>query len=548
VPWKPEIAGLEPVTEGNDKRRRSADARRPSAVVGSNTNRGGHGGKSTALLAFLELMGIHNPPPIAAAPGDHAAGPATTPVFDAIEDDGTPKVIIKGASAGMLARAQAEEARRARTGEGTREGPQSFAKQREEGMSNKQRRALIEEARQRILGMTINFATSVKEREEEEARRRAKREEATRKGVEWHEMSNDEYVIATGQGQRASIKVQVYTTTKPKDPRDRKLGTRDGRLSSQKKFALKKNKKKATAAEGFSFLDMLRTFGSTKAHHRAILASTWIFLEEAEREFAAALLIQSWARRCIIYTEGPPPYLCRLSVTSLADALAIASRAVVSTVNGKVVFEVAAPTVEELTEAAVGAFRQNVDERDAEVEEAEESDDDDDDAPFVPPEPEAAPFSPPMTEVPTLKLEASPVASPRSLLEASVSGALKVLAGDAAHFADERSGFAYSKNYQIGPCGTCNDDGAGGDEAPDPDEDEEPDADMLEKMSKDWLLMMHCAREKLPAPFNELEGLMRDAGWRRPAALWQRVVRDLYNSEVLTVSQKSDGDIFEIWF
>ena len=119
---------------------------------------------------------------------------------------------------------------------------------------------------------------------------------------------------------------------------------------------------------------------------------------------------------------------------------------------------------------------------------------------------------------------------------------MEPLAGGSGHFADARSGFSYATNFAMGPCGTCaDDDDGGGDEEAD-------DAQMREKMAKDMVLVMLCERASLPASFNEITAKMVDVGWRRPPAQWQRVARELYEGETITVAQNSRGDIFEVWF
>ena len=80
------------------------------------------------------------------------------------------------------------------------------------------------------------------------------------------------------------------------------------------------------------------------------------------------------------------------------------------------------------------------------------------------------------------------------------------------------------------------------------DDDAADDAQMREKMAKDMVLVMLCERASLPASFNEITAKMADVGWRRPPAQWQRVARELYEGETITVAQNSRGDIFEVWF
>ena len=59
--------------------------------------------------------------------------------------------------------------------------------------------------------------------------------------------------------------------------------------------------------------------GSRRNQERALLASTWTFLEDAEREFAAALypVVGAPLRA---YVDEPPPYRCRLSVLACVGA------------------------------------------------------------------------------------------------------------------------------------------------------------------------------------------------------------------------------------
>ena len=47
----------------------------------------------------------------------------------------------------------------------------------------------------------------------------------------------------------------------------------------------------------------------------------WDLLEEREQKFAAAFLLQGWARR-VLYGDAPP-YPCRMDVRSLAAALSV---------------------------------------------------------------------------------------------------------------------------------------------------------------------------------------------------------------------------------
>ena len=142
--------------------------------------------------------------------------------------------------------------------------------------------------------------------------------------------------------------------------------------------------------------------------------------------------------------------------------------------------------------------------------------------------------------MPALRIETPQ--SPRAQLAAKIGDALRALAGGSGHFADAKSGFSYATNFAMGPCGTCaDDDDGGGDEEAD-------DAQMREKMAKDMVLVMLCERASLPASFNEITAKMADVGWRRPPAQWQRVARELYEGETITVAQNSRGDIFEVWF
>ena len=70
---------------------------------------------------------------------------------------------------------------------------------------------------------------------------------------------------------------------------------------------------------------LLRGGGDADAEARASrpASTTWQFLDEAEAAFVAALLIQTWARREILYKHALPTYACRLHVTSLRAAVAV---------------------------------------------------------------------------------------------------------------------------------------------------------------------------------------------------------------------------------
>ena len=86
--------------------------------------------------------------------------------------------------------------------------------------SPEERARLVEAARKRILAMTETFSTQVREREDEEERRRRKEKEYEHKGPEWRALEAEKFVVATGQGQSAVIRVQVETTAKRRDPGD----------------------------------------------------------------------------------------------------------------------------------------------------------------------------------------------------------------------------------------------------------------------------------------------------------------------------------------
>ena len=129
--------------------------------------------------------------------------------------------------------------------------------------------------------------------------------------------------------------------------------------------------------------------------------------------------------------------------------------------------------------------------------------------------------------------------SPRAFVHGLAREALARLLLDAPDgvFKDRRSGFAFAQDYPLGPR-----EAEGGDAPP------FSLAESRQKMAADWVLMMHVAAARLPAPFSELTGLLGDAGWTAPNDAWQEVVRGLFSDEVLSVSQNKAGDIYEVWF
>ena len=233
----------------------------------------------------------------------------------------------------------------------------------------------------------------------------------------------------------------------------------------------------------------------------------------------------------MLYPRQPPQLACRMGVTSLAKALVVAAKAQVKIVNGKKAYVVAPPPHEEFDEMVLRRFgrRRASDPKPPRL--------------VLPTAPAVEVAAAPAEKAPEVVDESPPAedepSSPHAFVNSLAHEALSRLLRDAPDgvFKDKRSGFVFTKDYPLGP-----------------HESETGDvppfslAESRQKMATDWVLMMHVAVARLPAPFSELKGLLGDAGWTAPNDAWQEVVKGLFTDEVLSVSQNKAGDIYEVWF
>ena len=455
--------------------------------------------KSAALHTFLQLMGVT--PDRAAAEG------------------------VKGAAAGVHARDRLQPQLRARPAV-------SFAAKQDGQLDDAERERALRETRRRILESTESFARAIEEREAEERRRRAKPDALEREATRWHTDGRQAVEVATGQG-TAVVEFEVFTTTDLS--KEKRAAPKKRALWKPGNSKAKKKDRKETRAAPFDLSTSVDRFHAMeqRLRERALFRATWNFLDDIEMEFAATLLLQSWARRAVLYSRQPPPRACRMSVTSLAKALVVAAKAEVRVVDGKKAYVVAPPPQAEFADVVIRRFgRQRATAAPAPPRLALPTST----SPAPPAEPAAAPA--PVVDAPPPADDDAP-SSPRAFVHGLAREALARLLLDAPDgvFKDRRSGFAFAQDYPLGPR-----EAEGGDAPP------FSLAESRQKMAADWVLMMHVAAARLPAPFSELTGLLGDAGWTAPNDAWQEVVRGLFSDEVLSVSQNKAGDIYEVWF
>ena len=425
-------------------------------------------------------------------------------------------------------------------------------------LTDGERRRMIDKAKRRILEQTELTQKRIQEREDEELRRRNQRDNyAGKRKTEWHSVVDQEYKVATSSGRADSIRLKVWTT---QDLEKKRPGPRKLVPFGRRGFKTKGSRRGKTEFSEFSLRDGKIAGGDPDADfsQHEIFMATWKFLDEEEREFAAAFYLQCWWRRKL-YADDPEMYArFRLETFSLLDALAASANAQPAVDDdGRTVF--ALPEKEPDPAAPLPTWyttnrrnsQQVIDElfKDTDLTkrqqpqlETKEAEPSPRVAPMIQPEPEPAAAPEPEPEP-----EAEPEPEDITQLQDELITNLLADRCSGGIFNDEKSGFVFSADYKLGPPGVGQDDAVSGGEP------ETPAARSArhEKMKRDWILAMHSIWV-WPTTWSRVHEMMTHAGWEGACALseseWQEAVQLLFREGAINVAQRKDGSVFELWF
>ena len=529
------------------------------------------GGYSAALVAYLQVLGIGG------------------------------EVAPANASGGVLARQYAAAAAGSdRPGKTAPNPLYNFATRNKDGsmVAAAERRRRVKEAVARLSKGTELFVQRVRAREAErvkEERAAALRRAPRSKSGLWHARQAAAASVARSTGDEAAIEYEVWSAklqdrrkAEEEDSRSNSLARQTRRRQLQQHpSAASLLQGRATDARPFAMLSARQHSNLLRrAEARPLFLATWKFLEDVEREFAAALYLQSWARRRVLHSQ-PDAVRGKAVVLSLLDALFQVRNAKPRWDRSKDPprrFYTLSPHEEEEIESLFGRrrkkkhSRRNLGDRLGDVspttsgeDEDDDEDDEEEDEEEEEEEEEEVPSrggrrasvqapGAPAEEKPAAQAEDRRRSSRRrrrrhrqreeedddddddELPELVLHKILPKFSKGKGVYVEPNSGYSYPLFYELGP------------PPRDEDEDDSPPHDPAnlhithrEKAKQDFVLVLRTFGT-LPTRLARVLPYLDRAGWNMPSPLeWQRIAHELVALNAIQVAQKANGEIFEAW-
>ena len=204
---------------------------------------------------------------------------------------------VKGAAAGVHARDRLQPQLRARPAV-------SFAAKQDGQLDDAERERALRETRRRILESTERRARSRSARRRSGGGARSPtRSSARRRGGTPTAGRRSRSRRARARRSSSSRCSRRPTCRRRSAPRRRSArcgspGTPRRRRAARRRLAAPFDL--STSVDRFHAMEQ-------RLRERALFRATWNFLDDIEMEFAATLLLQSWARRVVLYSRQPPP-------------------------------------------------------------------------------------------------------------------------------------------------------------------------------------------------------------------------------------------------